>query len=298
MVARRLYEIIGLICGFVLIDYGFNFLATGFPGARPSTSQSVGVSLLLTGSAAVFISLYYLLKPASVYVQPELKLGTGTPDVGVELISDEKDTGSHYGLYRNLEFIGYFFTALGIFSAADLTLQVFIPSIYNEIRWWVEILLVTFGVLSYAIFFSIGRLGLQEEPRILKEVPRKTAPEVAAAPEAPKAAPAMYSDILEVRLSAFSETEAGEYEQHLSGNVYDLVRADPAGVTIWREDRLGLRSVYLAGPYELGWSRVQEALNRGEELRIGNLLLPLQTMRDLLDVRGRTGEGISSQAAG
>ena len=297
MVYRRLYEIIGLVCGFVLIDYGFSFLASGFPGAHASTSQSVSVSLLVAGSATVFISLYYLLKPVSASVSSSLRPVTSTPGVGVELISDEKDIGSHYGLYRTVEYIGYFFTGLGIFSAADLTLQVFIPSIYNETRWWIEILLVTFGVLSYAIFVSIGRLGAQEEPHIMQPTPHTTPPAPVAATEETKTAPPSYVDLLEVRMSAFAKSGTKEYERRLADDIYDVLRIETGGVTVWREDRRGLRSVYLGGPYELNWTRLKEALDHGEEIRIGSLFLPLETIRDFVAFHDRPAEGISSQAA-
>ena len=162
MAVRKLYAILGIVCGFVLIDYGFNFLAAGFPGAEQLTSQFVGLSLALGGSAVVFLALYALLstpQPSSALTQQP---AGSTPDIGTETIVEEQ-TGPQYGFYKHIEYIGYFFTALGLFSGADLILQVFIHQLYNETRWWIEVLLVTFGVLSFAIFGSVGRIGAQEE---------------------------------------------------------------------------------------------------------------------------------------
>jgi len=165
LISRRLYEILGVACGFVLIDYGFSLVAAGFPGARELTSQFLGANFLVGGSVAVFISLYYLLRPVSVAAPTGTEPTLPRPDVGVETIVEEQ-TPPKSGFYRNIEYVGYFFTVLGLFSAADLVLQVFLRSTYNEGRWWVEILLVTFGVLSYTIFGSIGRLGSQEEAKL------------------------------------------------------------------------------------------------------------------------------------
>ncbi|HKM75943.1 MAG TPA: hypothetical protein VJZ32_05960, partial [Candidatus Bathyarchaeia archaeon] len=153
MVTRKLYAILGIVCGFVLIDYGFNFLAVGFPGAEALTSQLVGGSFALGGSAVVFLALFsFLSTPVSPGTVAQEPVGPA-PDVSVELIVEEQ-TGPQYAFYEHIEHIGYFFTALGLFSGADLILQVFIHQLYNETRWWIEVLLVTFGVLSFAIFGS------------------------------------------------------------------------------------------------------------------------------------------------
>ncbi len=61
MNARKLYQLFGIVLGFALIDYGFNFIAVGLPGAREMTSQFIGVNVLLGGSAVVFLSLFFLL---------------------------------------------------------------------------------------------------------------------------------------------------------------------------------------------------------------------------------------------
>jgi hypothetical protein len=167
---RTLYGIVGLACGLILLNYGFSLLASGFPGLLELTSQFLGANLLLGGSIAVFISVYFLLKPPaqpSSAVQPS----GSVPDVGVELVVEETPP-SQYSFYKHIEYVGYFFTALGLFSAVDLVLQVLIPALYNEARWWVEILLATFGVLSYAIFGSVGRLGAQEQLRQLSILPQ------------------------------------------------------------------------------------------------------------------------------
>ena len=304
--SRRLYEIVGLACGFILIDYGFNTIAIGLRGARVLTAQSVGISLLAAGSALIFGALYHLLRPAIPQAPLLSEAVSGIPDVGVELIvTEEKPTGPKYGFYKNIEYIGYFFTFLGIVSSADLVLQVFIPLLYNESRFWVELLLVVFGVLSYAIFFSIGRLASQEEKIIqptVQPVPQavvteQSVTEQPAATEAPPAAPQAYSEVLEVHLDAFSKSESGEYERNLSEKVYDMIMIERHGVTIWREDRLGLRTVYLAGPYELNWRLMEDYVNGGVELRIGSLFLPLETMRELLSLRVRPGVGVPSPAA-
>ena len=276
----------GFAFGFILIDFGFNAIAAGIPGARAFTSQFLGVNLLLGGSVLVFVSLYYLLKlpgppPAlPVTTQP----AGGRPDIGVEIIVEE-DTPPKLGFYKSIEYIGYFFTFLGLVSAADLILQVFIRSIYNEARWWVEVLLVTFGVLSYTIFGSVGRLGMQEEARLAKvsPAPKSTSPTVDAAPASSPTTATESMAPLTVTLAEFSRNSAGEYEKHLSGDSYDMFRVDPDLITVWREDRRGMRSVYLAGPYELTRKMLREYLNSGQELRVGNLVLSTDAIRGLLE---------------
>lgn len=283
MLSRRLYEILGLVCGIVLIDYGFNFVATGFPGAREFTSQFVGANLILGGSAAVFASLYYLLRPTLPVPPGATQLTTLAPDVGVETIVEE-ETPPKSGFYRTISYIGYFFTALGIFSAADLVLQVFLRSIYNETRWWVEILLVVFGVLSYTIFGSVGHLGYQEEASLkIAEMPSRPVSTPAAETEATAPPPPpSYPDTLDVRMADFTKSVGGEYEKHLSGEAYDLIRVDREMVTIWRENRLGMRSVYLAGPYELSRALLEEHVKNGVPLKVGILNLSVETIQELL----------------
>ena len=294
MVSRRLYEILGLLCGFVLIDYGFNFVAAGFPGARQLTSQIIGGNLIAGGSAAVFISLYYLLKPVVAATPAVAQPSLGPPDVGVEMIVEE-ETPQKSGFYRNISYIGYFFTFIGLLSAADLVLQVFIRSIYNEARWWVEILLATFGVLSYTIFVSIGHLGSQEEAKFTgPSTQPKLIPDNASTIDTTATVTPSYAESLEIRVAEFMKSSSGEYERHLSGEVYDMFRIDRDIISVWREDRRGMRSVYLAGPYELSTKLLEEHLKSGEELKIGSLSLSVDSMRELLALQGQLAEGISS----
>jgi hypothetical protein len=288
LISRRLYQVFGFACGFILIDYGFNLIAGGLPGARAFTSQFLAVNFLLGGSALVFASLYYLLKPAS----PPLPLPVtpqtvgGRPDVGVEIIVEE-ETPPKLGFYKTIEYIGYFFTVLGLVAAADLILQVFIRSMYNEARWWVEVLLVTFGILSYTIFGSVGRLGLQEEAKLprVSPAPISTSQTVDASPAPLPSTPEVEGMApLTLTLAEFSRNSAGEYERHLSGESYDMFRVVPDLITVWREDRRGMRSVYLAGPYELTKKMLGEYLKSGQELRVGNLVLSTDAIRVLLEL--------------
>ena len=283
MVSRRLYEVLGLACGFGLLDYGFNFIATGLSGARALTSQFIGANLIIGGSAIVFLALFYLLKPAAP-TTTEAQPTTGVTEIGVETMAEEH-VQPRPAFYRNIEYIGYFFTFLGLVSAADLVLQVLIPFMYNEARWWVEVLLVTFGVLSYTIFVSIGRLGEHEEEEFARatSIPSKpvSVQQEATMAEPAKSTPA-YPEELQVQLNEFSMSPSGELERHLSAEVYDRIRIERGLITIWREDRRGLRSIYLAGPYELSRNLLDGQVIRGEELRIGNLVLSVETVRELL----------------
>jgi hypothetical protein len=287
LVSRRLYEILGLAVGFILIDYGFSFTAIGFPGARQMTSQFLGANLLVGGSALVFIALYYLMKPNAVQA-PAVASPAGAPDVGIELVVEETP-GPQVSFYRHIEYIGYFFTLLGLFSAADLVLQVLIPSLYDEGRWWVEVLLVTFGVLAYTIFGSVGRIGSQEEAKLASRPYPATAGQ-ASITDAERPATPSYSEVLEVNLDQFPRSPSGEYEHHLAGNVYDMLRIESELITIWREDRQRIRSLYLAGPYELKRNLLQEHLARSEELRIGNLSLNVDTIRRLVALQSQPTE--------
>lgn len=289
MIARRVCEVLGFISGLVLIIYGFSFLASGLPGAHISTSQFVAFNLLVAGSIVVFTSVYFLLRPTPLSTTGTGQPVTAPPNVEVELISDAEDTSSHYGLYTNLKYIGYFFTALGIFAAADLTLQVFMRSLYNEIRWWIEILLVTFGVLSYAIFATIGRLGTQEEPKTTKPLSQAAAELVTATASPQQPETYRLYDNLRIDLAAFARSDSGELERKLVDNVYDMIRIEPRGVTIWREERRGFRTVYISGPYEIDWGRITEAIAENRELSVGLLHLSSQAMHDLLSHRGKAG---------
>lgn len=294
MVSRRLPQAFGLAAGFVLVDYGFNVIASGFPGAQAFTSQFLAANLLVGGSALVFVSLYYLLKPTTPPSTITPTPVTARPDVGVELIVEEV-TPPKPGFYKTIEYIGYFFTILGLLSAADLVLQVFLRSIYNEARWWVEVLLVIFGVLSYVIFGSIGRLGAQEEASLKKIIEKpKIHPEVIVSTmgetqitRLSTRASTVTSEPMELNLAEFKPTPTGEYERHLSGDSFDMFRVDPEVVTVWREDRKGIRSNYLVGPYELTRKMLEEHASGGRELRIGYLLVSTDSARALLALQGK-----------
>jgi len=294
MVSRRLFQALGLAAGFVLVDYGFNLIAAGLPGARAFTSEFLAANLLVGGSALVFVSLYYLLKPITPPSTAAPQQVSARPDVGVEFIVEEA-TPPKPGFYKTIEYIGYFFAFLGLISAADLVLQVFIRSIYNEARWWVEVLLVTFGVLSYTIFVSIGRLGAQEEARLNKmhETPRMSPEVIVSTTEgthmtgSSTAASTVTSELMELNLAEFNPTPTGEYERHLIGDSFDMFRVDPEVITVWREDRKGIRSNYLAGPYELTRKMLEEHASGGQELRIGHLLASTDTVRALLALQGK-----------
>jgi len=297
LVSRRIYEFLGFACGFVLIDYGFSFVAGGFPGAWQLTSQFLGANLIAGGSVAVFASLYYLLRPVSV--APPIAPSTLTrPDVGVETIVEE-ETPPKSSFYRNIEYIGYSFTVLGLFSAADLVLQVFIRSTYNEARWWVEILLVTFGVLSYTIFGSIGRLGSQEEAKLSVPLaqPKLYQENVTPLVKVPTASNPTLPESLEMQVGDFTRSSSGEYERHLSDEIYDMFRMEREGVTAWREDRKGMRSVYLAGPYELSRKLLEGNVKNGVDVRIGILHLSVDSMRELLALLASSAESVPSASS-
>ena len=298
MGSRRIYELLGFACGFVLIDYGFSFVAAGFPGARQLTSQFLGANLIAGGSVAVFASLYYLLRPVSVALPMGAPSSLTPPDVGVETIVEE-ETPPKASFYRNIEYIGYFFTALGLFSAADLVLQVFIRSTYNEGRWWVEILLATFGVLSYTIFGSIGRLGSQEEAKLSVPLaqPKLYQENVTPLVKVPTASNPTLPESLEMQVGDFTRSSSGEYERHLSDEIYDMFRMEREGVTAWREDRKGMRSVYLAGPYELGRKLLEDNVKNGVDVRIGILHLSVDSMRELLALLASSAESVPSASS-
>jgi len=298
LVSRRIYELLGFACGFVLIDYGFSFVAAGFPGARQLTSQFLGANLITGGSVAVFASLYYLLRPVSVAPPTGAPSTLTRPDVGVETIVEE-ETPPKSGFYRNIEYIGYFFTALGLFSAADLVLQVFIRSTYNEGRWWVEVLLATFGVLSYTIFGSIGRLGSQEEAKLSVPLaqPKLYQENVTSPVTAPTAPSPTLSESFEMKVGDFARLSSGEYERHLSDEIYDMFRMEREGVTAWREDRKGMRSVYLTGPYELSRKLLEDNVRNGVDVGIGILHLSIDSMRELLALLESSAESVPSASS-
>ena len=286
MLSARLYQVFGLACGFALIDYGFNAISVGLPGAETFTSQFVGSNLLLGGSVLVFVSLYYLLKPVSpAPLQGVTTPPTGPrPDIGVELIVEEQ-TPPKPAFYKGIEYVGYFFAFLGLISAADLVMQVFLRSTYNEARWWVEVLLVTFGVLSYTIFGSVGRLGSQEEAKLATLPASGGTPTLMPPPIESVAtsltAEAPVTEPLTLRLADFTRNSQGEYEKHLVGDSYDMFRVDSDLLTAWREDRRGMRSIYLAGPYELTAKMLEEYLNL-QETKVGEVTLTPDDIRNLL----------------
>jgi hypothetical protein len=203
----------------------------------------------------------------------------------------EENTPPKPGFYKTIEYIGYFFTVLGLISAADLVLQVFIRSTYYEGRWWVEVLLVIFGVLSYTIFGSVGRLGMQEEAK-LRSVPTTPQLSTPAPAEMPVQAVAVAATEevapLGLILSEFTQNPEGEFEKHLSGESYDVFRVEPDLVTAWRENRRGIRSTYIAGPYELTKKMLEEFMSSGQELRVGDLSLSCDTIRGLVGLMERS----------
>jgi hypothetical protein len=218
--------------------------------------------------------------------------------VGVETIVEE-ETPPKSGFYRNIEYVGYFFTVLGLFSAADLVLQVFIRSTYNEGRWWVEILLATFGVLSYTILGSIGRLGSQEEAKLSVPLaqPKLYQENVTSPVTAPTAPSRTLSESFEMKVRDFVRLSSGEYERHLSDEIYDMFRMEREGVTAWREDRKGTRSVYLAGPYELSRKLLEDNVRNGVDVGIGILHLSVDSMRELLALLASSAESVPSASS-
>jgi len=302
---RRLYQIFALVLGFGLIVFGFNAISVGIHGAGAFTSEFLAANVLLGGSVLIFVSIYYLLKPVNPSPPGELpSTPVGPrPDVGVELIVEEQ-TPPKPGFYKNIMYIGYFFTLLGLVSAADLVLQVFIRSTYNEALWWVEILLVVFGVLSYTIFGSVGRIGAQEEAQLAglpsPAVQPKTEPQPTFKPAVAPILGPVPTEIasqgteaagaLVLRPAEFTRNSEGEFERHLSGESYDMFRVGSDLVTVWREDRRGMRSVYLAGPYELTRKMLAEHLKNREELRVGELILSPDAIGELLKLSEPAGD--------
>jgi hypothetical protein len=218
MLSRRLYEIVALACGFILIDYGFSLLAAGFLGTRQLTSQFLGFNLLAGGSVVVFISLFYLLKPATP-ITPSTQPSGRAPDVGI------------------------------------------------------------------AILGSIGRLGAQEERKYANPALSATPTTAPPPSEIARAPLPSYPQVLEMQIGDFSKSTSGEYERQLSGTVYDMFRVESETVSVWRENRLGMRSVYLAGPYELSRKLMEVYASRGVELKIGYLSISFENLRDLMKLQ-------------
>jgi hypothetical protein len=102
---------------------------------------------------------------------------------------------------------------------------------------------------------------------------------------------------MELKLAEFNLNATGDYERHLIGNSFDMFRVDREVVTVWREDRKGIRSNYLAGPYELTRKILEEYASGGQELRIGHLIASADTVRALLALQGKVAaEQPSAQA--
>ena len=199
LVSRKLQQIAGIVCGLALIDYGFNFIAIGLPGAREMTSQFIGANLLIGGSAAVFISLFFLLRPS------ESSSSAQEPRIGAK---------------------------------EERALSVAKPNMTPMT-----------GVETVA-------------PLVESTVP--------------------IPDTLELRLDQFSRSPSGEYEHKLVDFVYDMISVQPEMVNVWREKRTGMRSVYLAGPYELTTGLLQEHARLGESIRIGILSISAESIQGLL----------------
>lgn len=280
--ARKLYQLIGIVAGFALIDYGFNFIAVGLPGAREMTSQLVGVNLLLGGSAVIFISLFFLLRPVQSSIPSSRPESGVAPGIGIETVVEEQ-TPPQFHFYKNIEYTGYFMTALGLFAAVDLVLQIFIPQLYNEVRWWVEVLLVVFGVLAYAIFVSLGRIGAEEERALVTAQPDLTPPITSVQGEIESKV--QVPETIELHLDQFSQSLSGEYEHKLTDFVYDVVSVRPEMINVWRESRTGMRSAYLAGPYELNSELLDEHAKNGEPIRIGILSISSESIQELLNIQ-------------
>lgn len=269
--------------------YGFNLVSIGLPGARTFTSQFLGLNLLVGGSALIFGSLYLLLKasapaPPPVSTEPIVP----RPDVGLELVVEE-ETPPKPGFYRKIMYVGYFFTFLGLISAVHLIYQVFVRSAYSEVLWWIEVLLVTFGVLSYVIFGSVGRLGMQEEAKLAtmeagapKGAMLQTTHAVTTSQQQLAPSPQGGLPPMGLTLTEFTRNSAGEYEKHLVGDAYDMFHVGSDTVTVWREDRRGMSVSYLAGPYELRKRMLEERATSGQELAVGILSMTAEAIKSLL----------------
>jgi len=89
-------------------------------------------------------------------------------------------------------------------------------------------------------------------------------------------------------LSEFKVSSTGDYERHLADNVFDMIRVEAETVTIWREERQGIRSVYQSGPYELKRALMEGYAEREEDLKIGYLSLSVETVRQLLNLQQKS----------
>jgi hypothetical protein len=69
------------------------------------------------------------------------------------------------------------------------------------------------------------------------------------------------------------------------------------GVTAWREDRKGMRSVYLAGPYELSRKLLEDNVKNGVDMRIGILHLSVDSMKKLLALLASSAESVPSASS-
>lgn len=283
MNSRKLYQLIGVLVGFAVIDYGFDFIVDGLPGARAMTSQFIGVNMLLGGSAVVFISLFFLLSPAQPSIPSSRPESGAVPGIGIETVV-EKQTPPQYRSYKNVEYAGYFMTALALFAAADLVVQVFISQIYNEARSQVEVLLLAVsGVLAYAIFGSLGRLEAGEGRALVTAQPSLALSMTSVQGEIePKA---RIPEVIELHLDQFSRSLSGEYEHKLTEFVYDMVRVRPEMINVWRESRTTMQSTYLAGPYELSSDLLEEHAKNSEPIRIGILSISSESIQELLGMQ-------------
>ena len=89
-------------------------------------------------------------------------------------------------------------------------------------------------------------------------------------------------------MSEFKVSSTGDYERHLADNVFDMIRVEAETVTIWREERQGIRSVYQSGPYELKRALMEGYAEREEDLKIGYLSLSVETVRQLLNLQQKS----------
>ena len=100
-----------------------------------------------------------------------------------------------------------------------------------------------------------------------------------------------------MQVGDFTRSSSGEYERHLSAEIYDMFRMEREGVTAWREDRKGMRSVYLAGPYEFSRKLLEDNVKDGVEVRVGILHLSVDSMRGLLALLASSAESVPSASS-
>jgi hypothetical protein len=270
-----------VLVGFALIDYGFNFIAVGLPGARQTASQFVGLNMLLGGSAVVFISLLLLLRPTQTSIPGSQPQSGALPETRIETVAEEQ-AQPQFRSYEKIEYLGYFITSLGLLAAADLVLQVFVSQLYNEARWSVEVLLLVLSaVLAYAIFGSLSRPGAEEKRALVTTqpglAPSMTSVQVEAKAEVP--------EVIELNLKQFSRSSSGEYERKLTDFIYDVVSVRPEMINVWRENRTRMRTEYLAGPYELSSELLEAHAKDGAPIRIGTLSVSIESIQELLSMQ-------------